>query len=169
MYMPRLPLVQPEDTQAARHSGYNALRCSTKGLDQSAANSLPQNLHTRAVAMIGSRQYGQGARPSVGSGAAPVLGLMHAQTSAATQPNNVQPRNRLRTKMAPRLRWSRSSARIAGMKYTASNNDMIKNPAISPGALSIPSSVRLLLRASVASTGWVSLVAVDRELEIPSW
>jgi len=33
-------------------SGYNALRCRTKGLDQSAANSLPQNLHTCAVAMI---------------------------------------------------------------------------------------------------------------------
>jgi hypothetical protein len=79
-------------------AGCHALRRG-KGLDQSAANSRPQNLHSRAVAIIGSRQYGQGARSS----AVAVPGFMHAQTSAATHPNKVQPRSRLRTKMAPRL------------------------------------------------------------------
>jgi hypothetical protein len=81
-----------------RRAGCHALRRG-KGLDQSAANSRPQNLHSRAVAIIGSRQYGQGARSS----AVAVPGFMHAQTSAATHPNKVQPRSRLRTKMAPRL------------------------------------------------------------------
>jgi hypothetical protein len=94
-----------------RRAGCHALRRG-KGLDQSAANSRPQNLHSRAVAIIGSQQYGQGARSS----AVAVPGFMHAQTSAATHPNKVQPRSRLRTKMAPRLQWSRPKATSVGVK-----------------------------------------------------
>src|SRR5262249_20471979 len=92
----------------------HSLGYGTKGLDQSVANSLPQNLHIRAVATIGSRQYGQGARPSAGPVAIP--GVTHAQTSAATQLSNVQPRSRFRTKMARRLWWHRAEATNVGMK-----------------------------------------------------
>ena len=94
----RLQLLEIELDDMQRPAGCHALRRG-KGLDQSAANSRPQNLHSRAVAIIGSLQYGQGARSS----AAAVPGFMHAQASAATHPNKVQPRSRLRTKMAPRL------------------------------------------------------------------
>ena len=55
------------------------------------------------------------------SGAIAVTGFIQAQTSAATHPTRVQPRNKFRTKMAPRLRRSRSKATSVGMKYRYRN------------------------------------------------